>query len=854
MAIVTILTASSTSGAPDAAEAPGTAPVFRCDFDSAWDANYDGWPDGWTRASGPGYPKYVTIELAPPAGKVPACLRVALDGGGAIAYSPLTRARPDGAYRLEVDVQCEGLVRNHVWVSLNFYDADRRPLGAQRSRRLGGTTPWTTLAIDSAAPPQAGVRYVGVGLHVEPQGRPDVRGGARFRRVRVTRTPRLELDALPTATVFAAPQPIEFRGRASGYASRGTALRFRLTDCQGRVVDELRQPLPPVAGDWLSLATAPAPQTSWPTRLPDFGFYRASVALEEQGRVLAERGLSLAVVPAAESRGGSDFGWSLRDVPPLPAEALADLVAQSGLGWIKLPMWLDEDDPALAERIELIEAVAARGVRTIGVLDRPPASVAAAIRPAGALPLAQVLAADPDSWRPSLEGMLARLGLRVRHWQLGADGDEGLLGDPQLGEKLREIRQLFEQMGHGEGLGLGWNWLYPLPTEARGGFASLSADPELTTDELQASLEAAPHQGPARWVLLRALQRHEHPPEVRAADLVRQMIAAKAGQADAVFLDQPLDDERGLLSDDGTPGELFVPWRTAALVLGGSKPLGQIELPLRSANQVFLRGDEAAIAVWADTPRIETLHAGPAARAVDLWGRAREIARDESGGWRLPVGPEPCFVTGVAGPLVQWQLAAELEPRRLPVRLGSAQTLRLTLRNPLSRPASGQLRLVPPDRWRVAPERLAFKLAAGAAQVESLEVALPYHAAVGPQTMRLEFELTADRSYAFCVQREIVVGDDDLELAVTTRLNAAGELEVEQRLANAGAEPLSFRCELFVKGRKRQQSAVLDREQGEDVQLYRLRDGRALIGETIWLRAEEIGGTRVLNAQVVAEP
>jgi hypothetical protein len=36
--------------------------IYECDFGSESDRNYDGWPDGWSRKAGLGYPKYVKLK------------------------------------------------------------------------------------------------------------------------------------------------------------------------------------------------------------------------------------------------------------------------------------------------------------------------------------------------------------------------------------------------------------------------------------------------------------------------------------------------------------------------------------------------------------------------------------------------------------------------------------------------------------------------------------------------------------------------------------------------------------------------------------------------------------------------
>jgi hypothetical protein len=47
-------------------------------------------------------------------------------------------------------------------------------------------------------------------------------------------------------------------------------------------------------------------------------------------------------------------------------------------------------------------------------------------------------------------------------------------------------------------------------------------------------------------------------------------------------------------------------------------------------------------------------------------------------------------------------------------------------------------------------------------------------------------------------------------------------------------------------------SQVVKLGQDRDQKSYRLPDGRELIGKTLWLRAEEVGGQRILNFRFVA--
>jgi hypothetical protein len=78
------------------------------------------------------------------------------------------------------------------------------------------------------------------------------------------------------------------------------------------------------------------------------------------------------------------------------------------------------------------------------------------------------------------------------------------------------------------------------------------------------------------------------------------------------------------------------------------------------------------------------------------------------------------------------------------------------------------------------------------------------------------------------------------------------ELEVEQRLVNNTEQPVSFRFDLFAPNQKRVRMQAHDMPPGTDVRTYRLPDGQMLMGKTLWIRAEEIDGRRVLSKRFTA--
>ena len=204
--------------------------------------------------------------------------------------------------------------------------------------------------------------------------------------------------------------------------------------------------------------------------------------------------------------------------------------------------------------------------------------------------------------------------------------------------------------------------------------------------------------------------------------------------------------------------------------------------------------------------------------------------------------------------LAEWQLAFRFEKGQLPSVYGMAHENAILLENCFSQHVNGSARLVPPAGWRVRPERFDVNLAPGGKLRQPLEVTLPFGATNGPQTVRADVQVRADRDYQFSVYRRIEVGLGDVTIELATRLDEGGELIVEQRVVNRTESQIGLNCHLFVPNRRRMGTQISNLGQGEDVKSYLIHDGAELVGQTLWLRAKEIGGPRTLNYRVLVEP
>jgi len=348
------------------------------------------------------------------------------------------------------------------------------------------------------------------------------------------------------------------------------------------------------------------------------------------------------------------------------------------------------------------------------------------------------------------------------------------------------------------------------------------------------------------------LAREEYSSEVRLQDLVQRMLAAKMTSVQAIFMPEPFSSEAGIMREDGSPDELYVPWRTTAMLLGGAEYLGPMQLPGGTTGHVFARGGNAVMALWSDRPTVERVDLAEEVEQIDVWGRgAKPKTREEDGRrlYELQIGPLPTFITGLSEGVARWQSALSFENSQLSSIAGREQTLILRMKNSFPQGISGELTLYAPKSWGFDPRPTRFKIAAGEELKLPLTVTLMGDANSGPQPVRLDFDVAG---HHFSVHRTLQLGLDDVQVDMTSGVKN-GALIVEEHLTNLSDRPLSFQCVLFAPDRRRQTRQVINLGRERTTLKFVLADGEELIGKKLWLRAEEIGGPRVLNYTIVAE-
>lgn len=837
---------------------PHAVEVQRWTFEAADDQNYDQWPDGWIRRKGTGYPVYLPVQIVndeQPRPDSQCALRLQLDGGAALVYSPLIEISPLYSYVLNGHARTSGLKHDVASAMVLFYDQDQKLVETHESRPLQRADSWTPFQIGPVIPSSDQVRWASIALHLRPGAEADLNGAALFDDLWFGKLPRVSLGTTGGRLIFNDPSDVQVTCQVSGIAQSQPTVLFELLDVHGNRLVEQRQTMQP--DDTLHQQdSAFSGVAHWHPPIPDYGYYEVRAALVGQTDQPIVVGLAVLQPLALGQRG--EFGWSIpRGDETVSLKKLAGLLGEVGIHWVKFPVWYDDKQMGRADELAwFAERLGAQHIQMIGMLDQPPVEVRQLFGEKHHLPVATVFV-EPELWHPAVDPVLTRLSLKVRWWQLGGDDDTSFVNFPQLEERIGEIRKEFNRFGQQINLGIPWRSIDETPRAKNPPWSFLSyvAKPALTPQELTTYLSRDPIRQAKRWQIIEPLAESDYDLETRASDLIERMLVAKMQNLDGIFIPDPFDPQHGLLHADGTPDRLLLPWRTTALLISGTQYLGSIQLPQGSTNHIFARDDEAVMVVWNDQPVTETIYLGENVQQFDLWGRRttpKLMHADGTTQQQIEVQRVPTFVTGLHPGIARWRMEFRFTQDRIASIFGQEQRVQYTFRNVFNQGVGGTVKFHTPEAWEVGAKAAHFKLAAGEQHLDGFPVSLQPGTNSGNQPLQVDFEITADRSYRFSVYSGLQIGLGDIRVELTSRLDEVGNLVIEEQLINTTERFVSFNCLLSTRLRRRERRQVFNLGQGATTLEFVFPNGKELLGETFWLRAEEIDGVRILNHQIIA--
>ena len=840
---------------------PVSSAILSCQFDEPWDRNYDGWPDGWQRTIDATYPGYVTTEIREDAtAHGNRSLNVNLNGGSAYFHSPVLSVSSLFSYVLSARVKVERVEHARVTVGIEWQTAQGAAVGEPLQVHVPRSAQWHEARVGPVSPTDPRAEQAIVYVKVERGSQIDLRGAVAISDVRVYRLPQVVLRPEQPLGIFHNPSDVAVRCRLTGISTK-PKVRFELRSVEGGLIDEEPAkiveltPIPSSKNDPASPADAATieyqGEVVWRPKNAGYGFYRVHATLVGERSEGERRSTTLVVLRPMTRPVGGVFGWSLASVTdPLTTDDWARFLTQMGIHWVKFPVWYNASERDLGdELVHFTERLATFGIEVVGVVDRPPEMVDSMTKLAAAASAAEVFSLDPSHWLPSLDPIMTRLSLRIRWWQFGSDRDTSFVGYPNLPSLIRGIRRQLYRFGQNVRVGVPWKWMSELPQydPAPWEFVQWSADPTLTGAELAANLASPPPKDAHRWVLIDPAPRDTYSLSARVADLIHQMAAAHIGGADAAFLPYPVDSSRGVLDDAGAPDELLLPFRTTATLLADAHYIGSMRLPSGSRNRVFRKPDGLVfMMVWNGGHAAETLFLGEDIQHFDPWGRDIPVGEDGVD-QTITVTDLPSFVLGLNEAVATIRIGAAFEQTSMPSIFGRPHPNVLTFTNAFPQGVAGTIKPTSSTAWEFGPDRLTFKAAAGAEVRIPFEIRPLPNASSGRQEVRLDFEIQSARSYTFSVWRTIDVGLGEIDIEISTIFDSDGTLVVEQRTLNHTDQLVDFKCLLYAQDRRRQRNHIYRLGRGQDLQYYRFPNAQDLIGTDLWLRAEEVGGPRVLN-------
>jgi hypothetical protein len=168
--------------------------------------------------------------------------------------------------------------------------------------------------------------------------------------------------------------------------------------------------------------------------------------------------------------------------------------------------------------------------------------------------------------------------------------------------------------------------------------------------------------------------------------------------------------------------------------------------------------------------------------------------------------------------------------------------------------ASGQEGAAPgffADRWSIEPPQTSFQLAANGETKFPFDIQLK-SVWYGKKPVRIDFTIEADEKLEFSIYRDLEIGTEDLSLDVKSHLDKEGTLVVEQTMTNSAVHTADFKCSLRAPGRRPQRMQVYRLGKNAARKIYRIAEGRDLVGKELWLELEELNGPRTLKYRFVA--
>ncbi len=839
----------------------GSIPICTFDFEEQQDRDYDRQPDDWLRRKGIDFRNYVISEIDyTQFAEGRRSLRIDANGSHAAYYSPPISIDAQHSYVMSASILTRGLKDNAAVVTFSFLNQRKQRIHRVVTNPISGShKEWEHLQLDPLVPDE-NVRFVVVGCHLIGSSKNDITGSAWFDNICMGKLPRLKLASDFETHFRQSNARVTIESSATGLETQFNdedfqyELKLHSEDVYGVLLDETSTKITPemIAE---SIEANNAGETFWELPVYPPGYYRVRATLFRNNVEIVSQWTSFAVlnlVGSSPERG--EFGWNLSGADhAISAEDLLAITRESGINWAKLPVWKQAYSRETSDMGQLLSGLRNQSVNPIGMLVNPPQEIRDKFA-AEWTGISELFNSPPIVWRQAANQVMALYSPTVTRWQLGDDLDSSFVGMPDFVNSLDKIRKELQRIGQIRQLGVHWNLDSPIQKNhlINKNFVTLIFDENTSVEQIQKNVEAIHANGFEAWTVIKPDTRTDQTdPHQRANNLVGRMIDAKRSRADLIFAYDVFDPQYGLLNSDGSPTDLFLPWRTVALALNGSQYAGSIQLPNRSTNHVFLRENDAAIVMWNEEPVTEEIYLGDNVTVDSVWGEKTILASSPiNGRQKIEVSSVPTILTGCSAELARWRMGVQFQKGRIASSAGEHEdSLNVTNSFPWS--IQGTVQIFPNYGWEITPRKQNLTSGIGEQVELPFSVKLPSQTAIGEQLMAIEFDLGGSGlNFPFRVYRDYLVGMGDVHMEVRMRKAENGQVIVEQIITNETNPPevLDFRCNLLIRGRHRLTRNMPSLISGQTRKVvYMIPEFETLEVKDLWLRADQKNGTRILN-------
>ena len=261
---------------------------------------------------------------------------------------------------------------------------------------------------------------------------------------------------------------------------------------------------------------------------------------------------------------------------------------------------------------------------------------------------------------------------------------------------------------------------------------------------------------------------------------------------------------------------------------------------------------------WAtpDDPVIETLYLGSEPEIIDVWGK-HDIPEQYGNEQTIPVTQTPIFVTGLNVDVAKFRVGMQTHTNMISAIPNRTHTIPFSYRNDSTLPVSYQITPQGPRAgdWTITPASQTANLDGGLVNAGSFDLTLQPSADTGQRLFQYNIRMTGREMAEFAVYDEMMIGNPDVFMEFTPRMNENGDIEVIQVFINNSENVYTYDCRLTVRDRPVLKSRVTRQGFGRVEHVYIIPRGQALISggvKEMMLRATPVNvGSGVLGEPMV---